>query len=259
MVMHLLVNASLLDSAATFQSNVYRIHRFGGLLWVVEWVFIFLPLMFHGILGLLIIRGGLPNVSSYPYAANVRYTAQRVTGIIALLFISWHVFHMHGWFHFDIWLRTVARPLAGSLFRPFNAASSVSLGMQGVVVPTLYAIGILACVIHLANGIWTMGITWGVWTTPGAQRRANGVCVGIGLVVAVLGLAALAGTQIVDLDKALESERRMVDVMLEHEEIKEDHIPHKSWAAEDRAANEELDEALKRLEVKEELDAIEGE
>ena len=66
MLMHLLVNASLLNSPATFQANVYRIHGLGRLLWVVEWFFIFLPLMFHAGLGVLIIRGSVPNVGNYP-------------------------------------------------------------------------------------------------------------------------------------------------------------------------------------------------
>ena len=170
MVVHLSVNASILNSPATFQSNVYQIHSLGRLLPLVEWTFIFLPLIFHAVLGVAIIRGGLPNVGSYQFSGNVRYVLQRVTGIIAFLFIFWHVFHMHGWFHNDWWMRTVAEPLGGAQFRPFNAASSVMIAMSGVVRPVLYAIGILACVFHLANGIWTMGITWGVWVSPAGQR-----------------------------------------------------------------------------------------
>jgi succinate dehydrogenase / fumarate reductase cytochrome b subunit len=239
-----LVNASLLNSAATFQSNVYRIHRLGGLLWVMEWVFIFLPFLFHAVLGLIIIRGGSPNVGNYPYGANVRYTIQRVTAIIALFFISWHVFHMHGWFHFEGWVEKVADPLFGSQFRPFNAASSVALGMRPIVVPVLYAIGILACVFHLANGIWTMGITWGIWTSPGAQRRANWVCLAAGVVVVVLGAAALLGTQILAHDherlrEALDAEEQMMQAMLEHEEITEitlEQSEHKSWTKEELEA-----------------------
>jgi succinate dehydrogenase / fumarate reductase cytochrome b subunit len=250
MVMHLLVNASLLNSAATFQSNVYRIHRLGGLLWVIEWVFIFLPLIFHAVLGLLIIRGGSPNVGDYPFAANVRYTMQRVTSIIALLFIGWHVFHMHGWLHFEGWVETVADPLFGSQFRPFNAATSVALGMKPLVVPILYAVGILACVLHLANGIWTMGITWGVWTSPRAQQRANRICVAVGLVVAVIGAAALWGTQTVardleDLQKVWKTEQQMMEAMLEHEEVKEmikQQSEHKGWT------KEELEARWSRLE-----------
>lgn len=238
MLMHLLVNASLLNSPATFQANVYRIHGLGRLLWVVEWFFIFLPLMFHAGLGVLIIRGSVPNVGNYPYAGNIRYTLQRVTGIVALLFIGWHVFHMHGWFHFEAWQQMVARPLSGSLFRPFNAASSVYLGMQGWVVPVLYGIGILACVAHLANGIWTMGITWGAWTSVEGQRRASAVCAVLGLIFAVLGLAALAGTQIVSLPEALYSEDRMVKSKLANEEVSLDQVDEKTWTPEEREAIE---------------------
>ena len=167
MVVHLLTNASVLDSAASFQRNVYSIHSFGKILPVIEWVFIFIPLLFHGIVGFAIIREGLPNSSTYKYAGNVRYTLQRATGMIAGLFILGHVFHEHGWFHFDWWMHNVAEPLGGGRFRAFAAASTAaeSLRASPVIYPVLYVIGVLSCVFHLANGIWTSGITWGLWVT----------------------------------------------------------------------------------------------
>ncbi len=238
MVTHLLVNASLLNSAATFQTNVYRIHALGRMLWLVEWLFIFLPLMFHGILGLIIIRSGVSNVSGYPYSSNLRYTLQRISGIIAFLFIGWHVFHMHGWIHIESWMR-MARNLQGSQFRPMNAASSVVYAMQSWWIVALYAIGILACVYHLANGIWTMGITWGIWTSPAGQRRANWIAGGFGLAVAVVGIAALVGTQVVSLEEALQSEKRMEAqlaedrILWEETELPWEPPEHKSWTPEE--------------------------
>ena len=38
-----------------------------------------------------------------------------------------------------------------------------------------------------------MGITWGIWQTQAAQRRANYVCAAVGLVVMSIGAAALFG------------------------------------------------------------------
>ena len=152
MVVHLITNASVLDSPASFQTNVYRIHSLGRILPLIEWGFIFTPILFHAILGVVIIRGGLPNSGTYQTSSNIRYSLQRATGMIAFVFIVWHVFHMHGWFHFEGWLDRVAHPLNGANFRPYNAASSLALAMQGVLVPVLYAIGILSCVFHLANG-----------------------------------------------------------------------------------------------------------
>jgi len=193
MCIHLLTNASTLDSSATFQRAVYQIHSLGSILPVVEWVFIFIPILFHAIIGVVIIRGGLPNYGSYKYTSNLRYTLQRATGMIAFVFIMWHVFQMHGWFHFDAWREGVAEPLGGAQFAPYNAASSLGAAMRGVAVPLLYAIGVLSCVFHLANGIWTMGITWGVWVSPAAQKRADRICAVFGIALAIVGLSAIGG------------------------------------------------------------------
>jgi succinate dehydrogenase / fumarate reductase, cytochrome b subunit len=193
MVIHLLVNASVLNSPASFQNQVYGIHSFGALLPFLEWTFIFIPILFHAIVGVAIVAGGLPNTHNYPYEANYRYTLQRVTGIIAFLFIAIHVFHMHGWFHADVWMEKVVHPLGGGKFRPYNATSTAGEALQSLVIVIIYLVGMLASVFHLANGLWTMGITWGVWTSERAQRRALAVCGVFGVLLAVVGLGALFG------------------------------------------------------------------
>jgi succinate dehydrogenase / fumarate reductase cytochrome b subunit len=193
MVVHLLVNARILDSAGAFQSSVYQIHSIGAALLVVEWAFIFLPILFHAIFGVLIIRGALPNSSTYKYGPNIRYTLQRATGMIAFLFIMVHVFHMHGWFHFEPWVKGVVEPLGGGQFKPYNAASTGSAALASVGYQIFYVVGILSCVFHLANGIWTFGITWGVWVTPASQKWATAACLVFGIGLSAVGLGALGG------------------------------------------------------------------
>lgn len=211
MVVHLLANASVQVGPGTFQENVYTIHSVGPLLPLVEWVFIFGPLIFHAIFGVVIIAGGLPNTGNYPTASNIRYTLQRITGILAFLFIMWHVFHMHGWIHADWWIDSVAKNLGGAQFKPYNAASTAGVALQGFVVISAYVIGVLACVFHLANGIWTMGITWGVWTSPAAQGRANLVCLAFGIGLSVVGLSGLQGMWEVGQEGNLEEAIRLED------------------------------------------------
>ncbi|HEY6564986.1 MAG TPA: succinate dehydrogenase cytochrome b558 subunit, partial [Pirellulaceae bacterium] len=202
MTVHLLTNASVNAGSAAFQKNVYMIHGLGPLLPIVEWVFIFIPLMFHAILGVVIIRGGVPNTQNYPYRGNIRYTLQRVTGMIAFAFIMWHVFHMHGWFHGERWL-AVARRFLGAQFAPYNATSTAGAAMQAsILIPILYSVGVLSSVFHFANGIWTMGITWGVWISPAAQQRASYVCGAFGVFLAAVGLSAVVGFQRVDVDES---------------------------------------------------------
>lgn len=234
MCIHLLTNASTLDSSATFQRAVYQIHSLGHLLPLVEWVFIFIPILFHAVIGVVIIRGGLPNYGSYKYVSNLRYTLQRATGMIAFVFIMWHVFHMHGWFHFDAWREGVAEPLGGAQFAPYNAASSLGAAMMmwGIVSPILYAIGVLSCVFHLANGIWTMGITWGVWVSPAAQKRADRICIAFGIALAFVGLSAIGGAvRIGDegqrFEEAKSVEKKMWDAKIASGEIDPEEGKHK--------------------------------
>jgi succinate dehydrogenase / fumarate reductase, cytochrome b subunit len=218
-VIHLLSNATVLDGPGTFQRTVYIIHNLGILLPVVEWVFIFIPILFHATLGVVIITGSLPNNSAYRYVSNYRYTLQRASGMIAFLFILVHVFHMHGWFHIAAWERTVTEPLGGGQFRAYNAASSTALALQDVGWQLFYFVGVVAVVFHLANGIWTMGITWGVWVSPAAQRRASWACLGFGLLLGAIGLSALFGAVTVDIDEARDIEDRMYKARIEAGEL----------------------------------------
>jgi succinate dehydrogenase / fumarate reductase cytochrome b subunit len=224
MCVHLVTNASVLDGPGTFQENVYTIHSLGSALLFVEWAFIFLPILFHGILGLLIVSAGKSNTRLYPLQGNIRYTLQRSTGVIAFVFIMVHVFHMHGWFHAHWWIEYVARPLGGKQFYPYSASSTAADALASPWWIAFYAVGILACVYHLANGIWTMGVTWGIWTRPASQLRASAVCAIFGVGLAAVGLAALFGMATVDGDEAREFEKRQYNervrmgVILENEE-----------------------------------------
>lgn len=189
MVIHLATGASLLNGTQTYQRAVYSIHSLGAMLPVVEWLLILVPLLFHGLLGVWIVTTGRSNLSHYRYTSNRRYSWQRWTGLIALVFLVVHVFHLHGWFHAEPWLRLL-RPVGLAAFKPYNAASTLAMAMDGWIWPAFYFVGVMATVYHLANGLWTAGITWGLWISPSAQRRATKVCTAIGIIVALLGAGA---------------------------------------------------------------------
>jgi succinate dehydrogenase / fumarate reductase cytochrome b subunit len=191
------------------------IHSLGPLLVPIEWAFIFLPMLFHAAVGFMIIATGLPNVGSYAYMGNVRYTLQRATGMIAFAFILWHIIQLH-------WL---GAPLGGGQFDPHHATSSAAVALRPVAVSILYAVGILSTVFHFANGLWTLGITWGLWTSPAAMRRANWISIVVGGLLGGAGLGALGGMRSVDVEQARAVENRMEEVkrMLEGKQI--DGVP----------------------------------
>ncbi len=211
LAVHLLTNASVLAGPGSFQSRVDLIHSLGPLLVPIEWAFIFLPMLFHAAVGFMIIATGLPNVGSYAYMGNVRYTLQRATGMIAFAFILWHVLQLH-------WL---GAPLGGGRFDPHHATSSAAEALRPLAVTILYAVGVLSTVFHFANGLWTLGITWGLWTSPAAMRRANWISIVVGVLLGGAGLGAIAGMRSVDLEQARAIENRMEEVkrMLEGNQV----------------------------------------
>ena len=198
-MVHLLTNASVLGGAAAFQSRVDLIHSLGPLLPAIEWLFIFLPMLFHAIMGFVIITTGMPNVGSYSYMGNVRYTLQRASGMMAFVFILWHITQLH-------WM---GAPLGGGQFDPHHAASSAAVALKPVAITLMYAIGVIATVYHFANGLWSLGITWGLWTSPAAMQRANWLSLAVGLGLGAAGLGALGGMRSIDVEKAKEVETRM--------------------------------------------------
>ncbi|MCA9191714.1 MAG: succinate dehydrogenase cytochrome b558 subunit [Planctomycetales bacterium] len=219
MVVHLLVNSSLMNGPGAFQTNVNQIHSLGRALPLVEWLFIFLPLIFHAVIGVWIIRSGKTNTDQYRYLNNWRYTLQRWTGVVAIIFIFFHVFHLHGWFHGEWWLENVARPWGMANFKPYNAASTLATALQGFLWPIFYFVGIVCCVFHLANGIWTMGITWGVWTSDRAQKGASIVCCIGGIGLLIVGLSALSAAITTDVQQARNVEDAMYKLRVDTGEI----------------------------------------
>ena len=174
-VLHLAVNSSVLAGAAMYQNQVDKIHSLGDTAVVIlEWTFIFIPIMFHALVGLWIISGGLPNTSSYPYGPNIRYTLQRATAVVVGMFIVFHIWQMHH----------LGRALGGGKFDAEHAASSAAVVLDPLLMKIIYTVGTLCAVYHLTNGMWTFGITWGIWTSDRAAtpcrlflrgfRRAGG-------------------------------------------------------------------------------------
>jgi succinate dehydrogenase / fumarate reductase cytochrome b subunit len=175
---HLLVNATLVQGGNIFQLQVDKIHSL-PFLWGVEWLLIYIPIIYHTVYGAWIILTGQPNNGSYPYFKNTFYLLQRISAIILAAFIFYHVLSMHGLF--------------GSAFIPTDATRSVraNIGAHFVVVYLVYPIGIIAACFHTANGFWTSGISWGLTVSKGGQQRWGWVCLLVFIFMTAAGMIAL--------------------------------------------------------------------
>jgi succinate dehydrogenase / fumarate reductase cytochrome b subunit len=145
---------------------------------VLEWAFIFIPLAFHALYGVWIAFRGRSNVNVYPWAGNFMYLMQRVTGIIALAYIGYHVWsqRFHG----------VSLPE-----HPGAAFHKVQAELSHPWILAVYIIAMIATTWHFAYGIWLFAAKWGI--TPGdrARKRFGYVCATIGVLLCAMGLASI--------------------------------------------------------------------
>jgi succinate dehydrogenase / fumarate reductase cytochrome b subunit len=145
---------------------------------VLEWVFIFLPILYHGLYGLWIWLRGKSNVVYYPWAGNWMYTAQRWTGLIAILYIGQHVYRQR--------FTGISLPE-----NPYASFHKVQMELQNPVMLAVYVIAMIAICWHFAYGVWLFAAKWGI--TPGekARSRFGWVCAALGVVLLGMGLASI--------------------------------------------------------------------
>jgi len=181
LVVHLLVNATIAQMGSVYQVQVSKIHDL-PMLWALEWLLIYLPMLYHTVYGIWIFLTGQPNVGHYPYAKNWFYLIQRISAFVILGFLLFHVMSLK--------YGLLGANLA---FSPEQASMTIHRHMVFIPVLTwiVYPLGILASCYHLANGFWTAAITWGLTISDKSQRRFGFVCTGLFMLLLVLGMTAL--------------------------------------------------------------------
>lgn len=183
LVVHLIINATMIEGWRTrdiYQLQVDKIHVL-PFLRGIEWIFIYLPILYHAIYGLYITFTAQWNVDRYPYVKNWCYVVQRITALYLAMFILFHVLamkHLLG---------------AGLAFDPEHATGTTAQHVTSswALAYVIYPLGVLASCWHTANGFWTAGITWGLTTSAAGQRRWGYACGALGVLMLVCGALAL--------------------------------------------------------------------
>lgn len=185
LALHLWTNATVLGGREPFDHAVGDIQKI-PLLPAAEVFGILLPLAFHAFYGVFLASQGRPNVQSYSFGRNWAYVFQRITGVIAFLFVLVH-----------LWELRVQKWLFGLSHLAFYDTlvahlSAVTVGLP--LVALFYLIGVASAVFHFANGLVTFCLTWGLVASRAAQRRLE-----IAAFVVGLSLFGLGATTVVSL------------------------------------------------------------
>ena len=174
---HLLSNFEALKGPAAYGVQVKFLNSL-PLVRVLEWVFIFLPLLYHGIYGVYIWLRGKSNIVYYPWAGNWMYLVQRYTGLIAFAYIIQHVLRQ----------RFMGVDLPN---HPAAAFWKVQHELANPWMVAVYAVAMIAICWHFAYDIWLFAAKWGI--TPGetARKRFAYVCLALGVLLAAMGIASI--------------------------------------------------------------------
>ncbi len=174
---HLLSNFEALKGPIAYGDQVKFLNSL-PLVRVLEWTFIFIPILYHAVYGVYIWLRGKSNVVYYPWAGNWMYVAQRYTGLIAFAYILQHVLRQR--------FMGVSLPE-----HPYYAFAKVQHELSNPLMVAVYVIAMIAVCWHFAYGIWLFAAKWGI--TPGnvARRRFGYICAVIGILLAAMGIASI--------------------------------------------------------------------
>ncbi len=174
---HLLSNFEALKGPLAYGEQVKFLNSL-PLVRVLEWVFIFLPILYHALYGVWIWLRGKSNIVYYPWAGNWMYLAQRYTGLIAFAYIAYHV--------------ATQRFMGVSLpENPYYAFHKVQMELANPWILAVYIVAMIAVCWHFAYGVWLFAAKWGITSGVTARRRFAYVCLALGVLLAGMGIASI--------------------------------------------------------------------
>jgi len=165
LTMHLFINFTATGGADSYNDATAVMEKIPFLI-LVEWIVIYIPLMFHAFYGVFI---------AFSTYRNWMFSLQRFTGVFLVIFIAWHIFQtriqkaLGTHVDYDMMANIVANPF-----------------MLG-----FYIVGILSATFHLSNGLWAFLVSWGITQSPQAQKIATYVTNIIFVILSVVGIAAI--------------------------------------------------------------------
>lgn len=174
LIVHFVINHYAVDGASSFNKASNFMESLPFLHWL-EWILIYLPLLFHGIYGLYIAFQSTSNVGSQGFFRNWMYLLQRISGVFLVIFIGWHV-----------WQTRIQMALGQTL--NYQMMHDI---LTNPFFFWFYIVGVLSAVFHFSNGLWSFSVTWGITVTPRSQQVVTFVTLAIFIIMAVIGISAI--------------------------------------------------------------------
>jgi succinate dehydrogenase / fumarate reductase cytochrome b subunit len=174
LTMHLVVNHLATKGPEAYNDGAHFMESL-PFKFFLEIFVIFLPLFYHAVYGIYVAFTAKNNLSRFGLFRNWMFVLQRVTGVITLIFVAWHV-----------WETRVQAALGAEV--NFDMMAEI---VSNPVMLWFYIICIVSAVFHFANGLWGFCISWGITVSPRSQKVSTYVTMGIFVVLAIIGVRAI--------------------------------------------------------------------
>ena len=174
LVQHLVINnfatrgPEAFNAASDFMGNL-------PFVLFLEWFIIYIPLMFHAFYGVYIAFTAKNNVQRYGTFRNWMFMLQRITGVFLVVFIAWHIYQTR--IQKALGVEVNYDMMADILSSPFMLV--------------FYIAGVIAATFHLANGLWSFLVTWGITQSPRSQKIVTYITIAVFLILSVIGVQAI--------------------------------------------------------------------
>lgn len=172
---HMFSNSFIIQGPEAYNNQIAFLTSLPYVL-VIETLFIYLPILYHAFYGFYVMFTGKSNLIWYPYPANWLYYLQRVTGLLAFIYIFYHAYHTRG---------------VNLLYGTEVSYARMAELVKNPAIFWFYIVGLAAVMFHFANGIWGFLISWGVTIGPKSQKVSGLLCAGIGFGLFAVGINIL--------------------------------------------------------------------
>lgn len=141
----------------------------------LEVFIIFLPLIYHAVYGIYIAFTAKNNAGRYGFFRNWMFVLQRISGIVTLIFIVWHV-----------WTTRIQAALGAEV--NFDMMATI---LSSPFMIAFYVVGILSTTFHFANGLWSFAVSWGLTVSPKSQQISTYVTLVVFVLLSYVGVRAI--------------------------------------------------------------------
>ena len=146
LIVHLMVNHQATQGAEAFNRASGFMESLPFLI-VMEFILIYIPLLYHGLFGLHIAFTAKENIGHYSLFRNWMFFFQRVSGILAFVLLQC----------------TYGKHVCKSFYGKSVDYNLMHETLQHPLWAIFYIICVIAVVFHFANGLWSFCVTWGFY------------------------------------------------------------------------------------------------